>query len=111
MIEPIVTRHCRDCGTPFDVTADEQRFVASQPGFRFPRRCPRCRAGGTVPAGLIREPRRCVACGAMFVFEVDHQIRCLAQGWPVPRRCSRCRGARRRGRDGRVVHGEEHNGW
>ena len=111
MSEATVMRRCRDCGASFTLTADEQRFVASRPGFRFPRRCLQCRAAGTVPAGLVREPRRCATCGEMFTFEVDEQLRCRAAGWPPPQRCARCRGARRRvGRDVHVNQGE-HYGW
>lgn len=101
-----ITRTCRTCAQPFDITAEEQAFLRGiaarlESPFMLPSHCSECRAARrrkryevpVVDDGSVEEIP-CRTCGEDFVFGGKDRSWWAAHGWTRPTRCRACRAAR-----------------
>lgn len=101
-----VRRMCADCGQPFVIGAEEQRWfqnlAAQRPDLSvvWPNRCTLCRferrrALLAVVDDGIDEQLECSSCGCSFAFGGRDKQFWAQRGWLRPRRCRPCRAAAR----------------
>jgi hypothetical protein len=101
-----IKRLCSTCGKPFEISDDEQAFLAGLAhrlgsGFSLPTHCDPCRRARRrerydVPVtddGSV-ETIACRTCGEDFVFGGRDRCWWAAKGWTRPTRCRGCRSAR-----------------
>lgn len=91
-IKPIAIT-CKDCGTVFTITVEEQLFAQENKGYVLPKRCPSCRNRRK----KANKKLTCVECGCTFDFNASEQQFYAMNGFKDPKRCKNCRDARKHG--------------
>jgi hypothetical protein len=103
-----IHRTCKDCGSTFEISADEQqRFRALQRSeptrkWELPARCYRCRRerreARTDPIGDVLPDTSytltCIECQGSFVMDAGEIAFFKARGYSWPNRCRSCRAHR-----------------
>jgi hypothetical protein len=95
-----ITRQCRDCAQPFEVTQGERDFLERTFGDAalLPTKCLTCRRARRkaksytpVDADLGIEELVCADCDETFIFGGRDRDYFSRRGWSRPKRCRPCR--------------------